>query len=240
MQQQRWYRRRAAHYRNQTTCSVTLGNSCFWNPNKGECTKAEATGHDLKAVEKKRSRLHQKMDMKHTGECQTCKKLFSDEAGTVEISNPIEIKATGHNLESSKRKMPAALTDGHEAYWNARPAKSFSQTKLELWKSAIRQQIKATGHDLKVARERRRLHRRWIRNILECDTCKKLFSDEAGTVEISNPTAIKATGHDLESSRKERSRLHRRWTRNILEMPDLQKAFLRRSRNRGNQQSDSD
>ncbi|MZT70594.1 hypothetical protein GT671_15905, partial [Blautia obeum] len=36
--------------------------------------------------------------------CQTCKKLFSDAAGTVEISNPTAIKATGHNLEKVEKK----------------------------------------------------------------------------------------------------------------------------------------
>ena len=36
--------------------------------------------------------------MKHT-EVQNCAKLFSDEAGTNEINNPVEINANGHDLK---------------------------------------------------------------------------------------------------------------------------------------------
>ena len=101
--------------------------------------------------------------------------------------------------------------------------------------------ISATGHNLeKVEKKDAGCTKDGYEAYWRCQTCKKLFSDEAGTVEISNPTAIKATGHNLEKGREERCRLHQRWIRNILEMPDLQKAFLRRSWNRGNQQSDSD
>ena len=52
----------------------------------------------------------------------------------------------------------------------------------------------------------------------KCNTCKKLFSDEAGTVEISNPTTIKATGHNLEKVEKKDAGCTRRWTRNLLEV----------------------
>ena len=65
--------------------------------------KIPAVGHDLKAVKRKDAGCTED-GYEAYWRCQTCKKLFSDEAGTVEIINPIEIKATGHDLKAVKRK----------------------------------------------------------------------------------------------------------------------------------------
>ena len=43
----------------------------------------------------------------------------------------------------------------------------------------------------------------------KCKNCAKLFSDEAGKIEINNPLKINANGHDLKG-RKERGRLYRK------------------------------
>ena len=62
-----------------------------------------AAGHNLEKAEKKDAGCTE-AGYEAYWRCQTCKKLFSDEAGTVEIINPIEIKATGHDLKAVKRK----------------------------------------------------------------------------------------------------------------------------------------
>ena len=49
--------------------------------------------------------------------CKKCaKRLFSDEAGTHEISNPVEINASGHDLKKVEKKAPTCTEIGWEAY----------------------------------------------------------------------------------------------------------------------------
>ena len=38
------------------------------------------------------------------GKCKNCAKLFSDEAGKIEINNPVEINANGHDLKKVEKK----------------------------------------------------------------------------------------------------------------------------------------
>ena len=70
-----------------------------------------AAGHNLEKVEKKDASCTE-AGYEAYWRCQTCKKLFSDEAGTVEISNPTAIKATGHNLEKVEKKDAGCTQDG--------------------------------------------------------------------------------------------------------------------------------
>ena len=48
--------------------------------------------------------------------CKNCAKLFSDEAGTDEISKPVEINANGHDLKKVEKKAPTCTEIGWEAY----------------------------------------------------------------------------------------------------------------------------
>ena len=48
--------------------------------------------------------------------CKNCAKLFSDEAGTHEISKPVEINASGHDLKKVEKKAPTCTEIGWEAY----------------------------------------------------------------------------------------------------------------------------
>ena len=90
-----------------------------------------ATGHNLEKVEKKDAGCIE--DGHETyWRCQTCKKLFSDEAGTVEISNPTAIKATGHNLKKVEKKDATATEEGNSTYWFCDKCnKYFSDAKAE-------------------------------------------------------------------------------------------------------------
>lgn len=49
--------------------------------------------------------------------CKACGTLFSDGAGTAEISNPAEIKATGHDLEKVEGQAATAAKEGNSTYW---------------------------------------------------------------------------------------------------------------------------
>ena len=90
-----------------------------------------ATGHNLEKVEKKDAGCTE--DGHETyWRCQTCKKLFSDEAGTMEISNPTAIKATGHNLKKVEKKDATATEEGNSTYWFCDKCnKYFSDAKAE-------------------------------------------------------------------------------------------------------------
>ena len=52
--------------------------------------------------------------------CKNCAKLFSDEAGTHEINNPLKINANGHALEKVEKKEAGCTETGHEAYWRCK------------------------------------------------------------------------------------------------------------------------
>ena len=90
-----------------------------------------ATGHNLEKVEKKDAGCT-KDGYETYWRCQTCKKLFSDEAGTMEISNPTAIKATGHNLKKVEKKDATATEEGNSTYWFCDKCnKYFSDAKAE-------------------------------------------------------------------------------------------------------------
>ena len=90
-----------------------------------------AAGHNLEKVEKKDAGCTE--DGYETyWKCNTCKKLFSDAAGTVEISNPTAIKATGHNLKKVEKKDATATEEGNSTYWFCDKCnKYFSDAKAE-------------------------------------------------------------------------------------------------------------
>ena len=90
-----------------------------------------AAGHNLEKVEKKDAGCTED-GYEAYWKCQTCKKLFSDEAGTVEISNPTAIKATGHNLKKVEKKDATATEEGNSTYWFCDKCnKYFSDAKAE-------------------------------------------------------------------------------------------------------------
>ncbi len=216
-----------------TTYSVTFGNSAFGIQTKENVQTAEATGHDLEAVEKKEASCTED-GYEAYWKCDTCEKLFSDEAGTVEINNRMDIPATGHsygvvtytwNTDNQKCTAERKCTvcdnaESETADATATVVQEKSCTLPELTTYSVTfgnsafgiqtkenvQTAEATGHDLKaVKRKDAGCTEAGYEAYWRCQTCKKLFSDEAGTMEISNPTAIKATGHNLEKVEKKES-----------------------------------
>ena len=64
---------------------------------------------------KERSRL-QRPNVNSTGNARPAKSFPPDEAGTVEISNPTAIKATGHNLKKAEEKDATATEEEETAH----------------------------------------------------------------------------------------------------------------------------
>ena len=117
----------------QPTCT-TDGVRTYVCKNDSSHTYTEtipAAGHNLEKVEKKDAGCT-KDGYEAYWRCQTCKKLFSDAAGTVEISNPTAIKATGHNLKKVAKKDATATEEGNSTYWFCDKCnKYFSDAKAE-------------------------------------------------------------------------------------------------------------
>lgn len=117
----------------QPTCT-TDGVRTYVCKNDSSHTYTEtipAAGHNLEKVEKKDAGCTED-GYEAYWKCQTCKKLFSDAAGTVEISNPTAIKATGHNLKKVEKKDATATEEGNSTYWFCDKCnKYFSDAKAE-------------------------------------------------------------------------------------------------------------
>ena len=206
-----------------TTYSVTFGNSAFGTQTKENVQTAEATGHDLEAVEKKEASCTED-GYEAYWKCNTCEKLFSDEAGTVEINNRMDIPATGHsygvvtytwNTDNQKCTAERKCTvcdnvENETADATATVVQEKSCTLPELTTYSVTfgnsafgiqtkenvQTAEATGHDLEaVEKKEASCTEDGYEAYWKCDTCEKLFSDEAGTVEINNRMDIPATGH---------------------------------------------
>ena len=98
-----------------TTYSATFKNDAFKLQTKENVQTAAAIGHDLEKVEKKEAGCTETGHEAYW-KCKNCAKLFSDEAGTDEISKPVEINANGHDLKKVEKKAPTCTEIGWEAY----------------------------------------------------------------------------------------------------------------------------
>ena len=185
-----------------TTYSAKFKNDAFKQQTKENVQTAAAIGHDLEKVAQKNASCTE-TGYEAYWRCKKCAKLFSDEAGTHEINNPVEINANGHKLEKVEKKAPTCTGIGYEAYWKcSKCAKLFSD---EAGTDEINNpvEINANGHNLeKVEKKEAGCTETGHEAYWKCKNCAKLFSDEAGTHEISNPVEINASGHDLKKVEK--------------------------------------
>ena len=149
-----------------------------------------ATGHDLKAIEKKEASCTED-GYEAYWRCQTCGKLFSDEA--VEISNPTAIKATGHNLEKVEKKDAGCTKDGYEAYWRCQTCKKLFSDEAGTVEISNPTAIKATGHNLKkVEKKDATATEEGNSTYWFCDKCNKYFSDAKAETEIKKEDTVLA------------------------------------------------
>ena len=214
-----------------TTYSATFKNDAFSSQKKESVQTADAAGHDLEKAEKKAASCTE-AGYEEYWKCKTCGKLFSDEAGTTEISNPVGIPATGHSYgavtytwSTDNQKCTAerkcTVCDDVESETAAATVqvvqeKSCTLPELTIYSATFKndafssqkkesvQTADAVGHDLEKAEKKdASCTEAGYETYWKCKTCKKLFSDEAGTEEISNPKEIKATGHNLKKVEKQ-------------------------------------
>ena len=109
-----------------TTYSAKFKNDAFKQQTKENVQTAAAIGHDLEKVAQKNASCTE-TGYEAYWRCKKCAKLFSDEAGTHEIINPVEINANGHALKKVEKKAPTCTGIGYEAYWKcSKCAKLFS------------------------------------------------------------------------------------------------------------------
>ena len=190
------------------------------------------TGHSLKKMERKEANCTESgYEAYWKCQNEICQKLFSDEGGKTGINQPKEIKATGHKYEepayiwsadnlkcNAERKCTACddvemetadatVTVVQEKNCILPELTMFHVTfKNDVFEGQTKENVKtaeATGHDLeKVEKKVANCTESGHEGYWKCQTCEKLFSDEIGTAEISNPIEIKATGHNLEKVEK--------------------------------------
>ena len=131
-----------------TTYSAKFKNDAFKQQTKENVQTAAAIGHDLEKVAQKNASCTE-TGYEAYWRCKKCAKLFSDEAGTHEISKLVEINANGHNLEKVEKKEASCTETGYEAYWKcSKCAKLFSdETGTHEISKPV--EINASGHDLK-------------------------------------------------------------------------------------------
>ena len=190
------------------------------------------TGHSLKKMERKEANCTESgYEAYWKCQNETCQRFFSDEGGKTGINQPKEIKATGHKYEepayiwsadnlkcNAERKCTACddvemetadatVTVVQEKNCILPELTMFHVTfKNDVFEGQTKENVKtaeATGHDLeKVEKKVANCTESGHEGYWKCQTCEKLFSDEIGTAEISNPIEIKATGHNLEKVEK--------------------------------------
>ena len=172
-----------------TTYSAKFKNDAFKQQTKENVQTAAAIGHDLEKVAQKNASCTE-TGYEAYWRCKKCAKLFSDEAGTHEIINPVEINANGHALKKVEKKAPTCTGIGYEAYWKcSKCAKLFSD---EAGTHEINNpvEINANGHALKTVsythldvykRQPSILGRLFYHRTAKCkETTKKSKSRESG------------------------------------------------------------
>ena len=128
--------------------------------------------------------------------CKTCKKMYSDKKAETEITKPVIIPKTGHNMTKTEEVKATCTKDGTKAYWTCKTCKklfSDKDGKTEITKPAT---ITKTGHNMvKTDEVKATCTKDGTKAYWSCKNCKKLFSDKDGKTEITKPVVISKTGH---------------------------------------------
>ena len=136
--------------------------------------------------------------------CSECKKLFSDAAGTTEITAAdTVVAAKGHSLEKTEAKAATCTEAGNTEYWTCSECKKLfgdDQGTTEI--TAADTVVAAKGHSLeKTEAKDATCTEAGNTEYWTCSVCKKLFGDDQGTTEITAAdTVVAAKGHSLEKT----------------------------------------
>ena len=201
-----------------TIYSATFKNDAFSAQKKESVQTADAVGHDLVKAEKKAASCTE-AGYETYWKCNTCGKFFTDEAGAVEISNSVEIPATGHSYgavtytwSTDNQKCTAerkcAVCDDVESETAAATVqvvqeKSCTLPELTTYSATFKndafsaqkkesvQTADAVGHDLeKTEKKDATAAKEGNSTYWFCDTCNKYFSDKKAENEIKKEDTV--------------------------------------------------
>ncbi len=199
------------------TCTEA-GNIEYWTCSKckklykdsagtQEITEADtvvaAKGHSLEKTEAKAATCTEAGNTEYWT-CSECKKLFSDAEGTTEITEADTVMAAkGHSLEKTDAKAATCTEAGNTEYWTCSECKKLfgdDQGATEI--TAADTVVAAKGHSLeKTEAKDATCTEAGNTEYWTCSECKKLFSDDQGTTEITEAdTVVAAKGHSLEKT----------------------------------------
>ena len=161
-------------------------------------------GHDLEKIPEKAPTKEEDGHITYF-KCKRdgCGKLFKDAKGTEEITiDKTVIPKLTHYLTHVPAKPATCTEDGTIEYYECRDSEcgcgnrysdKYGQNKIT---SIV---DKAKGHDCEeIPGKAATCTTAGYEAHFKCKTCKKLFSDKDGKNEITEPTVIPATGHDME------------------------------------------
>ena len=134
--------------------------------------------------------------------CSECGKLFSDAAGTTQITaEATVVAAKGHFLEKMDAKDATCTEAGNIEYWTCSECgKLYKDSEGTQEITAADTVVAAKGHSLeKNEAKDATCTEAGNTEYWTCSVCKKLFSDGEGTTEITEAdTVVAAKGHSLE------------------------------------------
>ena len=180
-----------------SVCGALFSDALGTTPTTAESVEIAATGHDLTETEAKAATCTEDGNIAYWT-CGTCGKLFKDSEGTQEISQEETVVAAGHDLSKTEAKAATCTEAGNIEYWTCSECgKIFSDEKGETEISQEETVVAAEGHNL-TKTEAKDATCTEAGNIeyWTCSKCEKLYSDEAGTKEITQKdTVAAAKGH---------------------------------------------
>ena len=170
-----------------------------------------ATGHTLTHVEAKDATCTEAGNIEYWT-CSKCNKLFSDEGTTEITADATVVAAKGHSLEKTEAKAATCTEAGNTEYWTCTECKKlFSDDKGTTEITAEVTVVAAKGHSLeKTDAKAATCTEAGNTEYWTCSECKKLFSDDKGTTEITaEDTVVAAKGHSLEKTERVRETVRR-------------------------------
>ena len=140
------------------------------------------------------------MEIPNTGPAANAKRLFGDDKGTTEITvEDTVVAAKGHSLEKTEAKAATCTEAGNTEYWTCSVCeKLFGDDKGTTEITEADTVVAAKGHSLeKTDAKAATCTEAGNTEYWTCSECKKLFSDDKGTTEITaDATVVAAKGHD--------------------------------------------
>ena len=168
-----------------------------------EDTVVAAKGHSLEKTDAKDATCTEAGNTEYWT-CSVCEKLFGDDKGTTEITEAeTAVAAKGHSLEKTDAKDATCTEDGNTEYWTCSECKKlFGDDKGTTEITVEDTVVAAKGHSLeKTEAKAATCTEAGNTEYWTCSECKKLFSDDKGTTEITaDTTVVAAKGHSLEKT----------------------------------------